>query len=306
MTERSVRKVNFSRRLLLLVAGSLVVAAPYVFGQASTAPVVAAQPELTADVKVPAFDVVSVKPNKSGNGMVRIMAKPDGYSASNVSLKMLVQSAYGIREDLVSGAPNWADSARFDIDAKVAGSDVDALKKLSPEQRRLILQPLLADRFKLKVHTETKQLPVYELVLAKGGSKLKEATPGDTYANGFKGPDGVGRGGMMRMGRGQLTAQGVPITSLANILSQQLHRTVIDKTGLTGKYDLDLNWTPDQGSEPMFKGTDGAQQRPDPAPDASGPSIFTALQEQLGLRLQSAKGPVETLVIDYVEMPSEN
>jgi uncharacterized protein (TIGR03435 family) len=252
------------------------------------------------------FDVVSIKPNKSDSGMVRIMAKPDGYSASNVSLKMLVQSAYGIREDLVSGAPNWADSARFDIDAKVAGSDVDALKKLSPEQRRLILRPLLAERFKLQAHIETKQLPVYELVLAKGGSKLKEAAPGNDYANGIKGPDGVARGGMMRVGRGQLTAQAVQMTSLSNMLSQQLHRTVIDRTGLTGKYDLELNWAPDQGSDPMFKGPDGSQQRTDATPDSSGPSIFTALQEQLGLRLQSAKGPVETLVIDHVEMPSDN
>ena len=307
MAERSVSKLILSRRLVLLVAGSLAVAASSVLGQTSAAPGGAAPPDVTADVKVPAFDVVSVKPNKSDSGMVRIMAKPDGYAASNVSLRMLIQAAYGIREDLVSGAPGWADSARFDIDAKVAGSDVDALKKLSPEQRRLVLQPLLADRFKLKIHTETKQLPVYELVVAKGGSKLKEANPGDTYANGIKGPDGVGRGGMMRFGPGQLTAQAVPMTSLANMLSQQLHRTVLDKTVLTGKYDIELNWTPDQGSEPMFKGAEGSPQRADAAaPDSSGPSIFTALQEQLGLRLQSAKGPVETIVIDHVEMPSEN
>ncbi|MCU1248977.1 MAG: hypothetical protein JWQ49_2006 [Edaphobacter sp.] len=306
MNGRRVCKLNFSLRLVLLVAGSLAVFTSSMPGQTSAVPGEAAQPDVTADVKLPAFDVVSVKPNKSDNNMVRIMAKPDGYAASNVSLKMLIQAAYGIREDLVSGAPSWADSARFDIDAKVAGSDVDALKKLSPEQRRLILQPLLADRFKLKIHTETKQLPLYELVVAKGGSKLKEATAGDTYANGIKGPDGVGRGGLMRVGHGQLTAQAVPMTSLSNMLSQQLHRTVIDKTGLTGKYDLDLTWTPDQGSDPMFRGPEGSPQRGDAAPDSSGPSIFTALQEQLGLRLQSAKGPVETLVIDHVEMPSEN
>jgi len=307
MSGRSVRKLNFTRSLLvLLLAGSLAVAMPSVLGQTAAAPGGAAQPDVTADVKVPAFDVVSVKPNKSNSGMVRVMGKPDGYAASNVSLKMLIQGAYGIREDLISGAPSWADSARFDIDAKVAGSDIDALKKLSPEQRRLLLQPLLADRFKLKIHTETKQLPVYELVLAKGGSKLKEATAGDTYANGIKGPDGVGRGGMMRFGPGQLTAQAVPLTTLANMLSQQLHRTVLDKTGLTGKYDLELTWTPEQGADPMFKGAEGSPQRGDAAPDSSGPSIFTALQEQLGLRLQSAKGPVETLVIDHVEMPSEN
>jgi uncharacterized protein (TIGR03435 family) len=306
MPEPGVRKLSFSRRLVLLVAGSLAVAASSVHGQTSAAPGGAARPDVTADVKVPAFDVVSVKLNKSDNRMVRIMAKPDGYSSSNVSLKMLVQSAYGIREDLISGAPSWADSARFDIDAKVAGPDVDALQKLSPEQRRLLLQPLLADRFKLKIHTETKQLPVYEIVLAKGGSKLKEATAGDTYANGIKGPDGVGRGGMMRFGPGQLTAQAVPMTSLTNMLSQQLHRTVLDKTGLTGKYDLELTWTPDQGADPMFKGPDGLPQRADAAPDSSGPSIFTALQEQLGLKLLSSKGSVETIVIDHVEMPSEN
>ena len=304
MNEGRVR--NFSRRLVLLVAGSLGAAASSLVGQTIATAVGATPPSVTEDVKVPAFDVVSVKPNKSDSGMVRIMGKPDGYSASNVSLKMLIQGAYGIREDLISGAPGWADSARFDIDAKVAGSDVEALKKLSPEQRRLILQPLLADRFKLKMHTETKQLPVYELVLGKGGSKLKEASPGDTYANGIKGPDDTSRPGMMRMGPGQLTAQAVPMTSLANLLSQQLHRTVLDKTGLTGKYDLELNWTPDRGSDPMFKGADSSQQRTDAASDSSGPSIFTALQEQLGLRLQSAKGPVETLVIDHVEMPSEN
>ena len=304
MNEGRVR--NFSRRLVLLVAGSLSIAAPGVQAQTNSAAPPQVQPDTASDIKVPAFDVISIKPDKSESGMVRIMGKPDGYAADNVSLKMLIQNAYGIREDLISGAPNWADSARFDIDAKVADVDVEALKKLTQEQRRLILRPLLADRFKLKIHTETRQLPVYELVVAKGGSKLKEATPGDTYANGVKGPDGVGRGGMMRVGRGQLTAQAVPMTPFANMLSQQLHRTVVDKTGLTGKYDIELNWTPDQGADPMFKGPDGPPQRSDAAPDPSGPSIFTALQEQLGLKLQSAKGPVETIVIDHVEMPSEN
>jgi uncharacterized protein (TIGR03435 family) len=304
MAKRSVRRLNLSKRLLLLVAGSMVVAALNVLGQAIVAPGGAASPNATEDVKVPVFDVVSVKSNKSGG--MRIMFKADGYSATNVSVKLLIQTAYGIRQDLISGGPGWLESAGYDFEAKVAGPDVDALKKLTPEQRRSMLQPALADRFKLKVHTETKQLPVYEIVLAKGGSKLKEATAGDTYANGIKGPDGVGRGGMMRFGPGQLTAQAVPMTSLTNMLSQQLHRTVLDKTGLTGKYDLELNWTPDQGADPMFKGPEGSPQRGDAAPDSSGPSIFTALQEQLGLKLQSAKGPVETLVIDHVEMPSEN
>ena len=104
------------------------------------------------------------------------MAKPDGYAASNVSLKMLIQGAYGIREDLVSGAPNWADSARYDIDAKVAGSDVDALKKLTPEQRRLILQPLLADRFKLSIRREMREIPAFpNIMLASAFATLTVA-----------------------------------------------------------------------------------------------------------------------------------
>jgi uncharacterized protein (TIGR03435 family) len=304
MNEGRARKRNFTR-LVLLMAGSLAVVGS-VLGQTSVALGGEPQPDATSDVKVPVFDVVSVKPNKSGSGMVRVMGKPDGYAATNVSLKELIQSAYGIREDLISGAPNWADSARFDIDAKVAGSDVETLKKLTPEQRRLILRPLLAERFKLQTHTETKQLPVYELVLAKDGSKLKEATAGDTYATGIKGPDGVTRGGMIRVGPGQLTAQAIPMTSLANILSFQLQRTVLNKTDLSGKYDVELNWTPDQGAEPMFKGPDSGQHSSDTAQDSSGPTIFTALQEQLGLKLRSARGPVDTIVIDHVEMPSEN
>ena len=303
MIQRFVRKLNFGRVLMLLVAGSMAVAKSSVLGQRGTAP--SELPAATADVAVPAFDVVSIKQNKSDSRMVRVMTKSDGYSGNNVSLKMLLQGAYGIREDLVSGLPNWADSVRYDIDAKVAGSDVDALKKLSPEQRRSMLKPVLVDRFKLSVHIETKQLPVYELVVAKGGTKLKEATPGDTYANGIKGPDGTAHAGMMRMGRGQLTGQGLPIASLVNLLSQQLQRTVIDKTSLAGTYDFELQWT-DEKSDPMFKGPDGGEQKNESAPDPSGPSIFTALQEQLGLRLQSTKGPVETLVVDHVEMPSEN
>jgi len=305
MAEPVACKPNLSRRLGLIVTGLIAVIAPSLLGQGAAVPSAAAPTVVTTDVKVPVFEVVSIKQNKSDNGMIRVMTKPDGYSATNISLKMLLQAAYGIREDLISGVPSWADSVRYDIDAKVAGPDVDDLKKLSNEQRRSMLQPLLADRFKLQVHTETKQLPVFELVLAKGGSKLKEATPGDTYPSGFKGPDGVAHGGMMRMGHGELTGQALPISSLANMLSQQLQHTVIDKTGLTGKYDFTLQWTPEEGSDPMFKGADGGS-RAEPAPDASGPSLFTALQEQLGLKLQSTKGPVETLLVDHVEMPTEN
>lgn len=305
MSERVVCRLNLGGGRLLSVAGLIVAMSSSMLGQGSPASKGAAVPTTNADVKIPVFDVVSIKPNKSASGMVRVMSKPDGYAATNVSLSSLIQRAYGVKEDQISGIPGWAESARFDIDAKVAGSDVPDLQKMKNEDRGLLLQPLLADRFKLTIHHETKVLPIYELVVAKGGPKLKEATTGDKYSDGIKGPDGVSRAGMMMMRPGQFTGQGIPLASLANQLSQQLHRTVVDKTGLTGKYDFALQWTDDQ-SDSMFKGADGAPQRAEPAPDASGPSIFTALQEQVGLKLQSTKGPVETIVIDHVEMPSEN
>jgi uncharacterized protein (TIGR03435 family) len=300
-----VRRLNLGRGPLLLMA-RLIVAVPLsMLAQGSATSTGGTVPTATTDVKVPTFDVVSIKPNKSASGMVKTMFKPDGYAATNVSLNMLIQAAYGVKEDQISGAPSWADSARYDIDAKVAGPDVPDLQKMKNEDRGVLLQPLLAERFKLAIHHETKVLPIYELVVAKNGPKLKEATPGDTGGDGIKGPYGVPRAGMMMMRPGQLTGQGIPMTSLANQLSRPLHRTVIDKTGLTGKYDLTLQWTDDH-SDLLFKGPDGSPQRADPVPDASGPSLFTALQEQLGLKLQSTKGPVETIVIDHVEMPSEN
>ncbi len=177
-------------RLLLVLAGSMTVGTPSVLGQGTAALSGTAPLAATVGVKLPAFDVISIKPNKSDSGMIRVMYKPDGYSATNISLKMLILGAYGLKEDQLSGLPSWAESARYDIDAKVAGPDVAELQKLKNDQRRLLLLPLLADRFKLTAHDDTKILPIYELVIAKNGSKLKEATPGDTYANGVKGPDG--------------------------------------------------------------------------------------------------------------------
>src|SRR5580704_13563618 len=176
MTEAGGKKIL--HRAGWVVMGGMVLAAQSMLGQGSAA---STNVGANAEVKVLAFDVISVKQDKSDSRMIRVMMKPDGYAATNVSLKMLIEGAYGIREDLISGAPGWADSIRFDVDAKVAGADVDDLKKLNPEQRMSLLKPLLADRFKMKVHTETKQPPVYQLMIAKGGPKLKEATPGDTY-----------------------------------------------------------------------------------------------------------------------------
>ncbi len=137
---------------------------------------------------------------------------------------MIIQNAYGLKmPDMISGLPGWADSAAFDIEAKMDAETMAALKAMpkeqADEQRRLMMQAMLADRFKLKVHHETKELPIYSLVIAKGGFKLKDADPNNTYSDGIKGFDGVAHPGMMRMGRGKLTGQGFGMSGLANLLS---------------------------------------------------------------------------------------
>jgi uncharacterized protein (TIGR03435 family) len=250
---------------------------------------------------VPAFDAVSIKPHDPNAQNIRIQVAPTRYSAQNVSLKWLITTAYDLKsEDQVLGVSGPVGSARFDIEAKMDEETAEVFKKLprkeADEKRRLMLQGMLADRFNLKVHRETKDLPMYALVIAKGGSKLKEADPNDTYPNGVKGPDGVGSSGMMMMRGESLTGQGITIDALASTLTRQVHRIVQDRTELKGKYDLTLQWSPDEIA--------------DSAKDATGenakPSLFTALQEQLGLRLDSIKGPVDTIAVDHVEMPSEN
>lgn len=247
--------------------------------------------------KVPAFDVISVKPDKSGGPNVSIRMTPDGFIASNITVHMLLTEGFGLNADQLSGEPGWAKSDTFDVEAKVAGADVEALKKIPFEQRRAMFQQVLTDRFQLKVHHESQQLPVYTLTLAKGGSKLKETTTVP------KGPGGISGGpGRIMMGRGSMKGDGMTLNFLVSILSRQLHRTVIDKTGLTGNYDLELKWAPDEG----MGGDAGAHGPAADDPSASGPTIFTALQEQLGLKLESGKGPVDTVVIDHLEKPAEN
>jgi uncharacterized protein (TIGR03435 family) len=235
---------------------------------------------------LPVFDVATIKPNKSGSGRSSSLTTDHGtYTGENVALRSLLTLAFGVRPDLIFGLPSWTENARFDVSAKVVDSDVKDLAALTREQHRAMLQALLADRFQLKSHMETRTLPVYELVLAKGGMKFKESTPA---APG-------GRSGISTRNN-ELTASDCPIAVFTNVLSDSLHRAVIDKTGLTAKYDFTLKWTRDE---------DSAAQSADAAADA-GPSIFTALQEQLGLKLQPAKGPVQVLVVDQVEQPSEN
>ena len=260
------------------------------------------------------FEVASIKPNHSGERRFFVSWQPGRFNATGMTLKFLITMAYDVKDFQVSGGPSWVNTERYDIDAKEPDSIAQELEKLPREQREPLaesmLQSLLAERFQLKLTRGTKELPAYALVVAKNGPKLQAAKPLDASVDGPNPPAGRPHGPMMRMGRGELTGQGVALTFLASMLSQQLGRTVLDKTGLKGNYDLTLKWTPEQGEGMMMAGPGpgGGGPPPDGAPpvEASGPSIFTALQEQLGLRLEATKAPAEVLTIDHVERPSEN
>lgn len=271
-------RLHSSRRLLLL-ALAISIAVPCACDHVSAAQNVStAQADSTAR-KLPVYDVVSIKPSKSGDGSSGWNTRDDSFTATNVSLKYLVSRAYDIKPELISGVSGPIDSARFDVIAKMVEPDPDVLKKLSNKQRQSMLLPFLEERFQLKAHTEIKILPVYDMVTTKDGPKFKQS-PGAAKQN-----SGWGTG------NGTFTAHDLSMTTAASVLTDLVHRTVIDKTNLTGNYELTLKWSQDVGSN---SATD------------TGPSIFTALQEQLGLKLKPAKGPVETLVVDHVAMPSEN
>jgi uncharacterized protein (TIGR03435 family) len=254
----------------------------------------------------PEFAVASVKPNHTGC-CTTYGAGNGGSGGKNVTLKMLIAFAYHLQQFQISGGPRWIDSEHFDIEGKAENARAD------PEQLRLMLRSLFEDRFKLKVHYETKPSAVYALVVGKGGPKLKLSRDQSRQNVDGPSPPGVGPNhGAIRIGVGNLVGNAVTLSWFATMLSQRMDRVIVDKTNLDGRFDVQLQWAPIPGENPFDQGGNklpaaivdngGATLTADP----SGPSIFSAIQEQLGLKLESAKAPVELLVIDHVEMPSEN
>lgn len=256
----------------------------------------------------PEFAVTSVKPNHTGCCTTWGAGnRGGGGGGKNVTLKELMGFAYRLQQFQISGGPRWIGSDRFDIEGKAEDPNIDF------DRVRLMLQSLFEDRFKLKVHRETKQSAVYALVVGKGGSKIKLSR--DQSPENVDGPSPPGAGpnhGAIRIGVGNLVGNAVTLSWFATMLSQRLDRLIVDKTSLTGRFDIRLQWTPNAGEYPFDPGgnrlptsiidMNGTTVTLDP----SGPSIFSAIQEQLGLRLESAKAPVDVLVIDRVERPSEN
>ncbi len=322
-----------SKNGLLNAAGFAAVAAIITFGLVPATPSCAQSPiqNSTANPPTYEFDVATFKPSQSTDSRsgqilaaVGMHFSEDSFRTRNIQLRLLIQWSYGLLgrvDDVVSGGPKWLDSDQYDITAKMDSSVADQLKKLRPDQRELaqqqMLQALLADRLKLKIHRETTAFPVYALTIAKNGSKLHQAKPGDTYDKAAfqyadKFADGDNKAGnMFRVGGrdpdGHLTMTiygfGISMPALARQLYSEVGLTVQDRTGLKGTYDFTLKYTFSMGN--ASPGASDGQPVP-AASDPSDVSIFSAIQQQLGLKLDSTKGPVEIVVIDHVERPSGN
>jgi bla regulator protein blaR1 len=276
--------LSISRKLLLSCVGVTTFAVPVIMGALDAERVVAqAQgPSAGVTASLPAYAVSSVKSNKALDNSFRLRFAPDGVQAQNASLLMIMRGAWGLMnslDDKFIGLPDWAKTEKFDIDAKVDSSDVEVYKTLSIAQKRLMLQAVLANRFDLKAHVETRNEPVLKLTVAKGGPKLKETNAGNDGS-----PDRPG----IEFRKGQIVAKGIQMTQFASLLTQSADRTVLDRTGLSGRYDVTLDWAPDDEES------------------STRPPLFTALRDQLGLKLDAGEGPVEVLVIDHVERPSPN
>ena len=252
----------------------------------------------------PAFEVVSVKPHPADLMQPSSMvAEPGGrFTARNIPLRLLIRTAYQIQDDQIVEAPGWVNADRFDIAAKAEDGAPPA--DLAP-----MLQALLADRFKLAVHHETRELSIFELLVARTdgtlGPRMKRSDCVPDINARPPAPGGPPRCGSISNGFGRLTLNATPIPVMAQFLSPSVNRVVIDRTGLSGNFDVDLTWTPDR-LPPRAPGTPPDQVvRVNGAEiDPNGPSIFTAVREQLGLTLESGKGAVDVLVIDHVEQPS--
>lgn len=283
-TRSLVKKLSLTTISATFLAASLAVAL------ISPAPLHAQL--LHPDGPLPSFEVATIRPGHPDDKL-RFRMAPAELNVENASVTDLIRFAYAVKSTAqLPKSPHWIDTDKFDINAKIGESQFEAMKKFTPNRRfdqfRLMVQSLLADRFALKLNIQKKDLPVYALIVAKGTPKLTAVENSNT----MPGLDGTRRG--------QLKATGVSMPFFTDWVSRQPEtgeRVVIDATHLNSTYNFELNWSPDDGRPQMLNGQ---------PVESTGPSFFTALQEQLGLKLESQKAPVEVLIIDQVEPPSEN
>jgi uncharacterized protein (TIGR03435 family) len=265
-----------------------------------------------APAENPTFEVASVKQNKSGENRVMIQMQPGGrLNATNVTLRQLIRFAYGIQDFQMIGGPDWIDSEHFDVIGKAEGDPQPSLPGTQGPVQKM-MAALLKDRFKLATHNETREQPTYALVLARGDGKLGAGLMQSTTdcaalvrnrANQPPPPIGPGQRPMcgIMIGPGRMGGGGFPLSQLAMTLSQTVRRPVVDKTGLSGMWDFELTFAPDLQQGPP--GSPPALLNGGPV-DPNAPSIFTAVQEQLGLKLDSQRGFVDVTVIDSASLPT--
>jgi uncharacterized protein (TIGR03435 family) len=277
------RKVEMQRISRFKITGSLLLLL------LTTSVGLAAQSGTPDSTSAPTFEVATIKANTSGSGGSSSGMEKGRFIATNVTIRGLLRfEAFLVANARIVGGPKWMDSARFDIDAKLDPEDAKRLDALPFNQRnavkQAVVQKLLADRFQLKTHWEDREQSVYEIVVAKGGAKLQPVAD-------------VKRGFGWSLGGGKLSATDATLGQVADLFTQgaadELGRVVLDRTGIVGAFDINLKWAPNTGAA-------AATDAP------TGPSLFTAIQEQLGLKLEPTKAPVKVLVVDQLEMPSEN
>jgi len=290
---------------LLAAAACATLAVPFLIGVMTVKPLLAQKPAGNA-----AFDVTSVKPNNTGSGMVRMLpAANGGWQAENMTLGMLVRLAFQLQDNQSVGGPKWLYEDRFDV----IGTGT------SPERDGPLfdkVKTLLTDRFRLVTHVETREQPMFALVLARRDGKLGDKLTSSTTDCTPTGPNGRGRGRAalpqpgerpkcgFNIGPGRLAIGGQTMAAFATNLSRFVGGIVVDRTGLAGTYDIELSYAPDPGISPTGRDLPGGA--PPPVANTDAPSIFTAVQEQLGLKLDSTKGPVDVLVIDSAEHPTQD
>ncbi len=298
MSDRLLQKLNFARKLLLATAAFLAVAVPVSFGIFHATPTQAQSQAATTQETEPLFTSVSIKPHPTSTepnrSKVTFDMKDGDFTARGVTLQTLIELAYHAQGAQLVGGPEWINTTKFDLDAKANRPVMANMHQHMSEHMtggdpaRAMFKPLLA-QFKLTLHQETRNLPAYELVVDSAGPKLQEST--DVH--------------MMRVDRGALSSQGIPVVLLAQQLSMRLGKPVVDRTGLKGHYAFDLHWTPDPSEDERLSASEwtGAGLS---GSVPSGPPLLEAVQEQLGLKLIPVTEPVQVLVIDHAEEPSQN
>ena len=321
MRHDGVRFLTFRHKVLLAVTTLLVVVAPLAAGAFQAG---GWSGELSAAPQAPAasptFEVASIKPNNSGTNFINFGMAPGGrFTANNTTVRELIRFAYTVQPFQMEGGPDWIGSERYDVMAKAPeGMQIGQARLMDGGPLNLMMRALLANRFKLVVESTKKEMPVFELVMARAdrrlGPRLKqsdsdcEAMRAAARAGGpppaLAAPPEPGQpppcGLMIRPGN--IAVGGFPIAEFARTLSQNVGRIVIDKTGLQGNYAFTVDYTPEQ--MPGNGGTPPAGAPSLPPIDPNGPSIYTALQEQLGLKLQQARAPVDMIVIKSIERPT--